>query len=744
MNQNFESDIQSKLIFTLETMLDNLPLLVWFKGIDGNYINVNSHFELETGKTKAAILGRSDHEIFPKEEADIYVASDRNVIAGDTRGYFESEYKPGFFKEEYKKLIFDSEGNLIGTAGFALDITTKVRLDEALKESEVLYRSILNASPDDITILDLKGRILIASPRALTMFGYSREELIGSLITDYIVPEDRGRVSANTDRMFNGELLGPVEFQALRRDGSIFDIEANAEFIRGANGRPTKIVLIVRDISERKLAEEMLRLNQRQLKDIIEFLPDAMLAIDKDKRIIIWNKAIEKMTGIPASEMIGRGDYAYTIPFYGEARPQLMDLVFDDDEEIAAKYKNLKREGNTIIAEAFSPAMNNNKGAWTYLKASPLHDQAGNVNGVIEIIRDITERKQKEEEIEFLSYHDQLTGLYNRRFYEEELMRLDTERNFPISIAMGDVNGLKLVNDSFGHVVGDELLKKVAEVLKKGCRADDIIARLGGDEFVIILPRTSAVEAEKVISRIQELSLKEKSGAIDVSISFGYGTKTSEEESIQEIFKKTEDHMYRHKLFEHSSIRSKTMDLIMNTLYEKNNRELLHSKRVSEICEVIAAKMNLEKDEVSQIRIAGLMHDIGKIGIDEKILNKPDKLNHDERTEMERHPEIGWRILSSANEFSEIARFVLEHQERWDGKGYPRGLKGEDISIQARIIAIADAFDAMTSCRTYGMVLSEEAAVMEIKSFSGSQFDPAIAKVFIEKVLRKEWKHEHQ
>jgi len=179
--------------------------------------------------------------------------------------------------------------------------------------------------------------------------------------------------------------------------------------------------------------------------------------------------------------------------------------------------------------------------------------------------------------------------------------------------------------------------------------------------------------------------------------------------------------------------------LIINTLYEKSNREMLHSKRVSEICEDIATKMNFARDDVNQIRIAGLMHDIGKIGIDGKILNKPEKLNNDEWTEMKRHPEIGYRILSSVNEFSEIADYVLEHQEYWNGKGYPRGLKGEEISMQARIITVADAFDAMTSNRTYGKALSEEEATNEIRRCSGTQFDPFIARVFIEKCLEKEW-----
>jgi diguanylate cyclase (GGDEF)-like protein/PAS domain S-box-containing protein len=367
--------------------------------------------------------------------------------------------------------------------------------------------------------------------------------------------------------------------------------------------------------------------------------------------------------------------------------------------------------------------------------AKIIYDEKGKPSKVVGTVQDITEQKKREEEVSYLSYHDQLTGLYNRRFYEEELGRLDTERNLPLTVVMGDVNGLKLINDSFGHSIGDKLLIKVAEIIKKSCRGDDIIARLGGDEFVIILPNTDGAETEKLIKRMHKLAAAEKIGGLDVSISFGYETKLKDEQDIHDVIRDTEDHMYKHKLYEGAGMRSKTVELIMSTLYEKNNREMLHSKRVSQFCEVIASNMNFDKDYVNQISIAGLMHDIGKIGIEESILNKVSKLTDEEFKEMQRHSEIGFRILNSVKEFSEIAEYVLEHQEKWDGSGYPRGLKGDGISIQARIIAIADAYDAMTTYRTYGNILTEEQAVAEIKNCSGAQFDPEIVKVFVEKVL---------
>lgn len=374
------------------------------------------------------------------------------------------------------------------------------------------------------------------------------------------------------------------------------------------------------------------------------------------------------------------------------------------------------------------------------LRILPQLDRDKNHSGIFGTIQDITHIRKTEEEIQYLSYHDYLTGLFNRRFYEEVLAKLDKEENFPLTLVMADVNGLKMINDSFGHAVGDELLKKASKVIKNGCRDNDVIARLGGDEFVIILTKTDAETAALIIKRLETLASREKIRGLKLSIAFGSRTKTKEAECIQKILKNAEDDMYRHKLYESASMRSKTIELIMNTLYEKSNREMRHSNRVGLICEKIGMKMNLEKDEVNQIRTAGLIHDIGKMGIDEKILNKPGALSDDEWKEIQRHPEIGYRILSSVNEFSEMANCILEHHERWDGRGYPKGLKGEEISLQGRIVAVADSFDAMTSDRTYRKGLAQDDAIAEIKRCAGTHFDPRVTKMLIE-VVRSERIH---
>ena len=342
------------------------------------------------------------------------------------------------------------------------------------------------------------------------------------------------------------------------------------------------------------------------------------------------------------------------------------------------------------------------------------------------------------DELRYLSEHDQLTNLYNRKYYEEELIRLDTENNLPLSVIVANINGIKLINDSFGHAAGDDMIKAVAEVLTKGSRKKDVICRLAWDEFIIMSPATDTVEAEKIMNRIKEIAAQRKVGQLDISVSLGYDIKTDSDENIIETIKKAEDYMYRKKLYDSPNMKGKTINTIITTLHEKNKREELHSRRVSQLCEQMGEALGLNEDKVKELKTVGLLHDIGKIAIDEAILNKTGKLNEEEWVEIRKHPEIGYRILSTVNNMSEMAEFVLSHHERWDGKGYPQGLSGEQIPLQSRIIGIADAYDAMVSERSYKKSLTKEEAIQELTANAGTQFNAECVQVFIEKVLTRE------
>ncbi len=610
------------------------------------------------------------------------------------------------------RCLYESK-NEFGALSYSFNtMLDRIQKDIELSVSEIRYRRLFETAQDGIIILDADtGQIDDINPYLIDMLGYSKEELVDKYIWQIGTFDD---FANNKDKFLKLKTEGYIRYENMplqTKDGRTI----NVEFVSNVYSADNKSVIQcnIRDISERIKATKALKESEERYSSYIENAPDGIFIVDDNGRFIEANIAASNITGYSNEE--------------------LLNMTISDnlpEESIEAGVNHFKKllETGKSNGEMQFIHKDGAKGWWS-VDAVKLTEHR-----FMSFIKDITEQKNAEEKVLYLSYHDQLTGLYNRRFYEEELNRLDTKRNFPLTIVMGDVNGLKLINDSLGHAMGDELLKTAAEVIKMGCRADDIIARLGGDEFVIILPKTDTLEAEKFIKRINELSIKAKKGYMDISISFGYKTKSNKEEKIQDIFKLAEDMMYRNKLSESSTTRFKTVDVVMETLFKKYKREQSHSIKVSEICKDIATKMGYNAHDVDQIRTAGLMHDIGKIDIDGKILNKPQKLNEDEWNEIKRHPEKGYRILSLVDQFTEIAKYVLEHHERWDGTGYLRGLKGEEISLPARIITVADSYDAMTTDRSYAKALSKEEAINEIIRCSGTHFDPEIAALFVKMI----------
>ena len=361
-----------------------------------------------------------------------------------------------------------------------------------------------------------------------------------------------------------------------------------------------------------------------------------------------------------------------------------------------------------------------------------------NRESVLLLARDITERKRRLEKIEFLSYHDQLTGLYNRRRYKQQIVHMDRPENLPLAVIMADLNGLKLTNDAFGHQMGDVLLTRTADVLRRICN-EETVFHMGGDEFVLVLPNTGGKSAEEVCRRIQQEVAGESTGMLVFSVSIGYALKQSPQESFNDVFRQAEDDMYRHKLTEGVEMRRRAVHQILQTLYQRSPREMQHSQTVGELCKKIACAMGVSPEMAEQAYQAGVMHDIGKIGIDQDILERTARLDEGELREMRRHSEVGYRLLNSVHGLAHIAPFVLEHHERWDGAGYPKGIAGEKIALIARIIAVADGYDAMVSPRTYKQPMAPNEALCEVRRCAGNQYDPKVARTLVENVLGEKW-----
>ncbi len=370
---------------------------------------------------------------------------------------------------------------------------------------------------------------------------------------------------------------------------------------------------------------------------------------------------------------------------------------------------------------------------------NPIYNKAGEIVGAVGVARDITEQENRYQEMLYLSTHDYLTDLSNRRVYYQKMKELNDNKDYPFVVINMDLNGLKIINDAFGHEVGDITLKKTAEILVKTVNKTYTISRVSGDEFTIIMPNSGAEEAEELKELLFKEFRKTYIENMNLSVAIGYTIQVDDSVSLDEIRKRAENDMYRQKILERKSVKNQAISAILKTLTDKYETERQHSNRVSKLSGQLGRAMKLDQQSLKALTTAAMFHDIGKISIPDHILNKPGKLTQEEFEIVKTHTTKGYDILFTADQYSELAIHASSHHERWDGKGYPNGLKAEGIPLFSRIICITDAYEAMTSDRPYRKKMSKEAAAREIVLNAGTQFDPELAKLFVEKVLNKIW-----
>lgn len=451
---------------------------------------------------------------------------------------------------------------------------------------------------------------------------------------------------------------------------------------------------------------------------VLDTVPSPIWTLNEENTFIYANKACENFWGLENSSILGKAISEILAPGEAGALLKSIKTVMKSKEKIAIELK-MKSFGN--------------KDKWMDIILVPLLNGQEEISGVTFTAHDVTERKRTEEELKYISMHDSLTGLYNRVYFEEEMRRLNTHRHYPLSIIVCDVDGLKFTNDILGHEKGDKLLKTASNLIKKPFRTSDVVARVGGDEFAIILPRTNEKTAEEICERIKknvEKYNQEKKG-IPLSLPLGFATGEEASGGILEIFKNADSNMYKNKFAHGKAVKRQVFESLLEILAEKDFMSKSKAERLQEMLLLLGQAVGMSPGEIKNILLLSRVYDIGKVNIDDSILFKEGALSDAEWEEIKRHPETGYRIARFSAEMNPIADFIMQHHEWWDGNGYPAGLKGKDIHLYPRILAIVDAYQAMTSHRPYRELLSREEAIQELKRCSGIQFDPRLVEIFI-------------
>ena len=497
-----------------------------------------------------------------------------------------------------------------------------------------------------------------------------------------------------------------------------------AEAFNKVADKMSSLINNLEDIVEERTEElnktnEILKDSKRHLQTILDSTAEAIYGVDLEGKCIFCNAScLQLLKYSSPEELLGKN-------MHWQIHHSRVDGTQLPIEECTISQGLGKGEGVYAYGEVFWRS--DSTPFYVEYRSYPQYKE-GSIVGAVVTFMDVTERIKNEEEIKYLNCHDVLTGLKNRRCFEKAMEAMDNAENLPLSIIFADINGLKMTNDIFGHAAGDELIKKIAEILKESCRANDVIGRLGGDEFIVLLPNTANEDSMNIIGRIKASLSQAHVAAIKCSISLGCDTKTDSTEAITEIMANAENNMYKDKVLNRKDINDGIINNLMKTLHGRNIKEKVHSERVSVLSGKIAEMLGFSATKVKRVKEAGYLHDIGKIVLDEKIVCSR-QLSDAELEIKRQHPIVGYRILNLFDDTLDLAEAVYSHHENWDGTGYPKGLKGEEIPITGRIIAIAEVYDELTN--EYGNLhLDNETALQKIKAMAGKRFDPSIVEAF--------------
>jgi len=680
---------------------------------DTTIILANEEFARMAGYSREEIENKIKWVEFIAEEDLARLAKQHNRHKGNEQSVSVEEAR-----------FVDRNGNRkhvqITATGIPGENLSILSLDESkrcgqLKGLLLKYRPLFDQVRDIVLFITPGGRIIEVNAATERAYGYSRAELLSMTLRELRSPGSRENINTHLAEAQNDGTL--FEVTGLRKDGSTFLMEVNSH--RADIMGERLIISVGRDITARRLRERKLIKMQAKTQVLIDAIPDMMFIVGSDG-IIKDSKLKQNPLVAMKTQITGKN--------VDELLPRKLASQIMRGIESALSYDKL-----IVIEFKIS------------LKTQQVHYEARIVasddNEVLVIVRDVSDRKMMEQQMQYMSFHDALTSLYNRTYFEQEMKRLESSRCGEIGIMVCDVDGLKLINDSLGHTMGDKVLKDVAGILKGAFRANDLVARIGGDEFAVLLSNGSEKVFLDACGRIDKMIYQHNNNKADemmpIGLSVGYAVCQDVDTSLEDVFKEADNKMYRQKLHHHKSSRSAIVEALTKALQARDFLTDGHGERLQKLAVLLAKAAGVSDNNISDISLLARFHDIGKVGIPDSILFKKGRLTAAEYTAMKAHCEIGYRIALSAPDLVPIADWILLHHEWWNGEGYPTGTARTSIPIECRILSIVDAFDAMTSDRPYRKAMRRTLAIAELKKYSGTQFDPTLVDLFVEAIGAK-------
>ncbi len=683
--------------------------------------------------------------------------------------------------------IVNQKGEMIGFLAIHRDITDRKLAEQALRESEACSRELFENAIDIVYTHDLAGNFTSLNRAGELVSGYSIQQDGNLNISQIMAPDQAERAREIISRLVADPAPMSCELGVIAKDGRRVTLEMNARAMH-RDGKPVGIQGIARDVTEareatRRLAQSVAdleavhqtALSLNTVRDLEGLLRETLRGLS---RVTAPDRARVLVLEHDGSAFSMRAELDETgalqvTPDHHQPGPLSRAILDGREAHFVVDVEGegaLRSSSMTASVQAYAgvPLLTpDHLIGLLYLTYDRPHEFPHDTRNIIQIVAShaavAVANIQMFEEAERAATTDALTRLPNHRHLMEQLdheMTRATRSGHPLSLMMIDVDDFKLVNDAHGHPVGDRLLREVAQVLQNALRTTDIVGRYGGDEFLAILPETdqsaaklagerllSAVRAIRFVVPREDIRVDTNGSTIPVGLSVGISTYPYDSATRLELISLADTAMYSSKQAGGNAVTSadatdsgfladqnstfSVLEGLVNAVDTKDHYTRLHSEQVAHHALRLAEAVGLTSDQKRMLRVAGLLHDVGKIGIPDHILRKPGPLNQEEREIICQHPLLGEMIIREVPHLVDIMDMVRHHHERYDGDGYPEGLHGDQIPLLSRIIAVADSYSAMTLDRPYRSALSKEEAISELRKCAGTQFDPEVVSAFL-------------